>query len=361
MVQEGNQEGDMSRHKSALYATHTGMVINPVRAYPKIPGVDVVFPPFNVAHYQGLAEALAKRKVDPQTKLMVFDVGQQTLALVLQQMAFHHVAQGRLDGQAWAAFFCVSCNMGTTLTPIVNGRVHRFRVTGIYTSMSMMSDDETGSVWEHVTGECIRGSLQSAQLQTRSAQYLTAAQLAEAFPHATIALSRASLRLLNVLLLRRMLCPAGYMPGPFRLSMTKRDKRLPELELGLGIWMNGQARFYPMRTIKSVQNALLDTLGQQQIVVYIDPVTGTPAAHRCTAQTTRWDGDALVLDSGERIRNGHVLNAVEEQRSLDRPNQQFTRWYGFSYMFPACEIFSMAPEEGGNSSRGSSRSKVRTA
>jgi Protein of unknown function (DUF3179) len=334
----------MSRHNSALYATQTGMVVNPVRAYPKIPGVDVVFPPFNVAHYHDLTAALAKRKVGPQTRLMVFDVGQQTLALVLQQMAFHHVAQGQLDGHAWAAFFCVSCNMGTTLTPIVNGRIHRFRVTGIYNSMSMMSDYETGSVWEHVTGECIQGSLQGAQLQTRPAQYLTAAQLVEPVPDARIALSRASLRsrLLNVLLLRRMLRPTGYMPGAFRLSMTKRDKRLPELELGMGIWMNGQARFYPMRTIKGQQNALVDTLNQQQIVVYIDPVSGAPAAHCSAAQVAGWDGETLVLDSGERIRNGYVLNAASEQHPLDRPNQQFTRWYGFSYMFPACEIFAVA-------------------
>jgi Protein of unknown function (DUF3179) len=353
----------MSRHNRVLYVTKTGMVVNPVRAYPKIPGVDVVFPPFNVAHYHDLTAALAKRKVDPTTKLMVFAVGQHTLALVLKQMSFHHVAQGQLDGQAWAAFFCVSCNMGTTLTPIVNGRLHRFRVTGIYNAMSMMSDYETGSVWEHVTGECIRGPLRGAQLNTRSAQYLTAAQLVEAVPDAKIALSRASLRsrLLNVLLLRRMLRPTGYMPGAFRLSMTKRDKRLPELELGLGIWMNGQARFYPMKAIKSQNNALIDTLGQQQIVVYIDPATGTPAAHRCTAQIQGWDGDMLALDSGERIRNGCVLTAASELQPLDRPNQQFTRWYGFSYLFPACEIFSMATEEGWNSSSRSARSKVKKA
>jgi hypothetical protein len=143
--------------------------------------------------------------------------------------------------------------------------------------------------------------------------------------------------------------------------MTKRDKRLPELELGLGIWMNRQARFYPMRTIKSQQNALIDTLGQQQIVVYIDPATGTPAAHRCAAQFARWDADSLELDTGERIRNGQVLTAAAEHHPLDRPNQQFTRWYGFSYMFPACEIVSMATEEGGNSSSGPSRSKVKQA
>jgi hypothetical protein len=126
-----------------VYATQTGMVIDRARAYPKIAGVDAVFPPFDVSQYEHIQAALTKRLVDPQTKLMVFEVGQQTLALVLKQMAYHHVAQGQLNGQAWTAFFCVSCNMGTSLVPIVNGRVHRFRVTGIYNAMSMMSAPPT--------------------------------------------------------------------------------------------------------------------------------------------------------------------------------------------------------------------------
>ncbi len=328
---------------SDSYATQTGMVINPARAYPKIVGADLLFPPFDVSFYENLKAALVNGLVDPNTKLMVFEVGQQTLALVLKQMAYHHVAQGQLNGQAWAAFFCVSCNMGTSLVPIVNGRVHRFRLTGIYNAMSMMSDDETGSVWEHVTGECIRGSLQGAQLKTRSAQYLTVAQLLESVPGAKIAISKASWlsRLLDFLLLRRMLAPTGYVPSIFRLSMTQSDNRLPELEIGLGVWIDGHARFYPMKTIKDQNNALIDTLNQQQMVVYIDPTSGTPGAHRSTAQIQGWDGNMLMLDSGERIRNGCVLNAATEKHPIDRPNQQFTRWYGFSYMFPACEIFSI--------------------
>jgi hypothetical protein len=332
----------MSPRKRAFYATQTGMVINPARAYPRIAGVDALFPPFDVAVYESLTAALAKGLVEPDTKLMVFEVGQHTLALVLKQMTYHHVAQGQLPGHAWAAFFCVSCNMGTSVVPIVKGQVHRFRVTGIYNGMSMMSDGETGSVWEHVTGECIRGPLQGTQLDTRPAQYLTVAQLLEAAPDANIALSRASWqsRLLDVLLLRRMLAPTGYMPGIFRLSLTQSDTRVPELEIGLGIWSDGHARFYPMNTIRGQNSALMDTLDQQQLVIYIDPTSATPAAHRTTAQIQGWEGDTLVLDSGERIRNGCVLNAAAEQRPIDRPNQQFTRWFGFSYMFPGCEIFS---------------------
>src|SRR5207244_871364 len=110
--------------KSAYYTTTTGMVINPVRArFKMIPGVGSVFKPFNVASYESLKLALDHALIDTATNLMVFEVGEQTLTLALKQMAYHHVAQGQLNGQAWAAFFCAGCNMGTWAIPAVQGRI----------------------------------------------------------------------------------------------------------------------------------------------------------------------------------------------------------------------------------------------
>lgn len=319
------------------------MTNKPTQAFLKLWGTNVIFKPFDVSVYQDLRTVLSNGLIDADTKLMVFDVGGQTLALVLKQMAYHHVAQGQLNGQAWAAFFCAGCNMGSTLTPIINGRIHRFSVTGIYNGMSIMSDDETGSSWEHVTGECVKGRLQGTQLTTRSAHYLTVAQTLEYAANAQIALSRPSWLsgLLDAVLLKRMATHKGYMPRVFRLSMARVDARLPELELGLGVWMGNAARFYPFKAIKTQGNALNDTLHMQPLVVYIDPVSGVPAAHRSASPIREWDGDALVLESGERIRSGYVINEGSQKRAIDTPNQQLTRWYGFSFMFPSCEIFSV--------------------
>ena len=69
-----------------------------------------------------------------------------------------------------------------------------------------------------------------------------------------------------------MATPEGHMPAPFRLSMGEQDKRLPELQLGLGIWINGKARFYSMETLKNQDNALIDTLDQESLVIFVDPV-----------------------------------------------------------------------------------------
>jgi Protein of unknown function (DUF3179) len=332
-----------------LYVTQTGMAINSVRAaFVKIPGVDVVFKPFNVRAYRKLQDALAQGLVDADTNLMLFEAGGQSVTLLQTQMAYHHVAQGQLNGEPWAAFLCVCCNMGTTVTPIINEQVHHFRVTGIYNSMSIMSDDESKSVWEHITGECIKGRLQGTQLETRPAQYLTAAQVLEMVPDALIAISTPLLlaRLSHFLLLRHMLNPNGYIPGLFRLSMTQKDERLAELELGLGVWMDGQACFYPIEFIRANDNAILDTLNQQQILVYIDSATQVPTAHISVSQIQGWENDMLVLESGERVHNGYVLHGDSKKTPIERPNQQFTRWYGFSYMFPNCEIYIGAMRRG---------------
>jgi hypothetical protein len=136
------------------------------------------------------------------------------------------------------------------------------------------------------------------------------------------------------------LTPEGYMPPPFRLSMGEVDTRMPEMQLGLGVWVNRNARFYSTQMLKEHDNAVIDTLGQERLLVYVDPVTHVPAAHRCNASSYRWEGDTLVLDTGERIHNGFVQIGFSEKRALDAPNQQFVRWYAFAFKFPDCGIYN---------------------
>lgn len=225
---------------------------------------------------------------------------------------------------------------------MVNGQVHNFRVYGLYNGLAVMIDDESESIWEHVTGECIRGENLGQQLATDSAQYMTVAQVLSNDLHAQIAISKPTIksRILDLIFLKRMAQAKGYLPSLFHQSMTEGDMRLPDLEIGLGVWIDGQARFYPLQTIRDYGNAFVDSLNGQSILIYIDPVSYVPIAYRTDAQILGWEGDDLVLESGERIQNGHVLNAAFEKQMIERPEQQFTRWYGFSYMFPKCGIYA---------------------
>ena len=51
------------------------------------------------------------------------------------------------------------CNSGVGLTPVVDGKVHSFGVVGLANGLAVMRDEETESLWDHITGECFEGPL----------------------------------------------------------------------------------------------------------------------------------------------------------------------------------------------------------
>lgn len=64
-----------------------------------------MFDPFYPMGSRSLQEVLDERLVDDETPLLVLEVGDQTLALLTAQMAYHHVAQGELAGEPWLVTF----------------------------------------------------------------------------------------------------------------------------------------------------------------------------------------------------------------------------------------------------------------
>lgn len=60
------------------------------------------FPRFRVA---GEAERLADAGLEPTTQIVVADRGDERLAFLVEQMAYHHVAQGRLAGEPFVVAF----------------------------------------------------------------------------------------------------------------------------------------------------------------------------------------------------------------------------------------------------------------
>jgi len=63
------------------------------------------FRPFNVSDTRALREALDDGAVHEDTPLLVLEHAGGTLALLVEQMAYHHVAQGDIAGEPWMVSF----------------------------------------------------------------------------------------------------------------------------------------------------------------------------------------------------------------------------------------------------------------
>ena len=81
---------------------------------PAKPGFDITrfrnpgngtFQTFYVTAAEALRNALNDGRVAEDTRLLVTDTGAGKLALVMDQMAFHHAAEGRAGNKDWFATF----------------------------------------------------------------------------------------------------------------------------------------------------------------------------------------------------------------------------------------------------------------
>jgi hypothetical protein len=136
--------------------------------------------------------------------------------------------------------------------------------------------------------------------------------------------------------------PNVTMNDRFAGTLGKEDQRRPRMELGLGVWSDSTSRYYPVARIRERGGALLDRLDGRTVLIYIDSESNTPAALFVTTAAARVEGRDVLLDGPSVLRSGVLVDRRGKRVPMERPQQIFTRWYGFALTFPGSEIFGQS-------------------
>lgn len=238
------------------------------------------------------------------------------------------------------------CNSGVSLVPDVHGKLHHFVNSGLYDALFIMEDEETRTLWNHVTGEGLYGKHAGYKLPVSNLMQMSVKQALEMDPDMHIAISD------------RPYHGGGESPSAayspdndraelmdmFAETLGQEDARLPRMEMGLGIWSDKSRsyRFYPAGTVRKQGRLVFDEFDGRRILVYVDPATTILQAvyiDSLEAHEARFEGKEIILGDGRRIRAGRVVDPDNHVISIQRPQQIFTRWYGFSLTFPDPEIY----------------------
>ena len=174
-----------------------------------------------------------------------------------------------------------------------------------------MRDEESLTLWDHITGEAFEGKLAGQRMDWWSIS-LTNVKAALA-KHPNIILLVSNYRSPKASLLKwmhkDMVNGAGWIPGHFSKTMSSEvDPRLDKLAQGLGVIVDDVGKHYPLDAIPKGGHI-----------------------------TDSWDGKPLIITRGK-------LDGVPFAEWADDPNppmQLLTRWYGFSFTYPDCEIFGL--------------------
>jgi hypothetical protein len=85
-------------------------------------------------------------------------------------------------------------------------------------------------------------------------------------------------------------------------------------------------------------DALIDKIDGRSMLVYLEPETDTPVAMFVSAKAAVMNDKDVRWDDGTIVRLGMIVGRDGKPRNVERPQQIFTRWYGFAVTFPGCEI-----------------------
>jgi len=111
------------------------------------------------------------------------------------------------------------------------------------------------------------------------------------------------------------------------------------MEMGIGIWIDKEAKFYPISVLKENGNIVFDTMCNQNLLLYISPITHIPEVlYVDEINTVYFDNNRLVFKNGNYLVSGNLYTKEGQRLNFESPNHLFSRWYGFVLTFPGCEI-----------------------
>ena len=226
------------------------------------------------------------------------------------------------------------------MAPSIDGVTHTFAEHGLYDGLFLMRDEETGTFWDHLTGEAVYGPRVGTVLEIANLLHSRAGQVLANDPDALIALSDRALRTDEDMEPRSLLARVrGRLNRMFNSTIEEEDARLPTMDIGLGIWDGEEARYYSYERVVADGRAVLDTFRGQRTLVFLDPSSYVLSSFLVDAESLRWDDDVLRLSNDQYVEGSILYDPDATRAEAARPLQIFTRWYGFSLTFPDTEIY----------------------
>lgn len=194
------------------------------------------------------------------------------------------------------------------MTPIVDNERLYFEASGLYDGLVLLGDTKTRSYWNHITGECLYGDYEGKVLEINNLYHYTLEMALEEFTDLQVAVSKLPFPLnigvkLFGLIMKK---DKGFIPPFFRKTMTNNDHRQDENDIGIGVVIDGRAKFYNIKEVIEAK-VLRDQFAGQDLQITFDEGTRIP---RC------------VIEGTEKL-----------------PMQLYTRWYGFSYTYKNCDLY----------------------
>jgi hypothetical protein len=219
------------------------------------------------------------------------EINGKTKAYPVEIIGYHHLVNDTLDGRPLMITYCTVCRTGRVFSPIVQGKVERFRLIGMDQFNAMFEDVTTGSWWRQVNGEAVAGPLKGKMLAEISAVQLSLAAWRELYPDTEILQP-------DTLFNRSYKSLAKFDEGTVSSPLMKRDSlSWKEKSWIIGVQVGRLSRAYDWNDLIRLR-VINDTLNKLPILIAVEADSATFHV---------WSRDSLTFE----IKNDSVLTDLQ--------------------------------------------------
>lgn len=164
-----------------------------------------------------------------------------------QILVWHEIVNDTINGRRVLVTYCPLCLSGIVFDPLVKGERVEFGTSGkLWNSNLVMYDRKTDSLWSQILGEAIVGEMTGTRLNVLPSDMMRFGDFGRLYPDGQV-LSRdtGAVRFYG----RDPYGDYYTTPGTY-FPVNKRDDRLNEKDLILGIVVNGKAKAYWPEAVK---------------------------------------------------------------------------------------------------------------
>jgi len=239
-------------------------------------------------------------------KILVVENDKFSIGFLKTDVDYHHVVQGTFQEKSFMVSYCIMCNSGVVLNPVVDGEFLFFKSAGLYNGQLINKDTKTESIWHHLTGECLHGELKGKKLEVEYLKETTVREELLNNPNLHILISEEHRTMKKMMSLGMSLFDKltkinkNLLPSFFANTIIKEDRTLPRMTNGLVIKIGDLAKFYEAKKIKT---GMSDTINGEEVELF----------------------------------NSKVPYAITKNEK--RPLQFYMKWYAFKINFPNGELY----------------------
>jgi hypothetical protein len=251
-------------------------------------------------------------RFDDQRLIIGIDETDKPVAYPLEELIIpRHIINDTIVDKPILVSYCALCRSGIILDPVVEGTRLTFAVAGVWRRNMIMVDDQTSSVWQQATGDCLYGPYKGKSLSLIASTQTTwgawkKQHLKTVFGQEPSGTKKAPFQYDSLHNLLGFVTNTVTMPG-----RSKRIREMNPRETVFGIQIAAASKAYPLSILMKLNEiTFTDTIGSTPIILSFDKQT-------------------------------EVLTAINQKTQAKLPVEKHW-WLGWVEFHPESRIFSLS-------------------